>query len=146
MPSEFDSTTAPDESCGRSSPPQPPVAMSLMVAWSRDAKLLGHAFVVPPLPIGNCYVIGRGTRSSQDPYPRLLARAEHPIHELQAAPLVLPRVSRVQLIVKARGQGLLAVQNVGRSQMLHNGCEVASADVGERDTIQIGTQLLLLCV
>jgi two-component system nitrogen regulation response regulator GlnG/two-component system response regulator HydG len=65
---------------------------------------------------------------------------------VRAAPLEAPKISREQLVLRARGDECIEVENLGRARLRVNEQETATAMVRENDTIQIGSQLLLLCV
>jgi len=52
----------------------------------------------------------------------------------------------VQLVVKADGVKSMAVRNVGRSPLFHNGAECDEAVAFPGDTLRLGRELLLICV
>jgi DNA-binding NtrC family response regulator len=59
--------------------------------------------------------------------------------------LTAPTVSRIQLLLRYRGDSLLA-ENTGRCPLLRNGEPMASTELGPGDTLQLGNQYLFVCV
>jgi DNA-binding NtrC family response regulator len=102
--------------------------------------------IVPPARAGATFVLGRGHSTPADAHPRLdFARNRGGAFEPRP-PLASRKLSRVQLAVTPEGTRSLAVRNVGRCRLEHNGVQVDSASVGPGDTLQLGQELLLLCV
>jgi DNA-binding NtrC family response regulator len=57
-----------------------------------------------------------------------------------------PKLSREQLLVRSCGDEGVEVENVGRVRLRVNDRETAATLVRENDIVQLGSQLLLLCV
>jgi two-component system nitrogen regulation response regulator GlnG/two-component system response regulator HydG len=55
-------------------------------------------------------------------------------------------LSREQLLLRAVGTEAIEVDNVGQSRLCHDGVSMRTAKVAVNGTLQIGSQLLLLCV
>lgn len=124
-----------------------PEALALAIAWSpADPSRIGEVCIIPSARAGEAFVLGRGEARLTDPHPRLeFARNRAGVFELRA-PISSPRISRVQLWIQARGAESLAVRNVGRCPLRHNGSRVDSASARPGDTLQLGAELLLLCL
>jgi DNA-binding NtrC family response regulator len=102
--------------------------------------------LVPPLPIGRPHLLGRGEASSTDVHSRLLPEEDRPGGFRQAIPLASLKISRAQLSLEHRANGVLSVTNIGKARMLHNDAPSQCASLVAGDTLQLGSQLLLLCV
>jgi DNA-binding NtrC family response regulator len=91
-------------------------------------------------------VFGRGSPLVSDPHPRLSFVRQRPGGLEAAAAVSLPKISRVQLVVSAHGLDFIAVRNVGRCPLLEDGESIDEASLAPGRAIQLGQQLLLLCV
>jgi two-component system nitrogen regulation response regulator GlnG/two-component system response regulator HydG len=124
----------------------PPVALTLVVAWATEPRLLARAYVVPPTSNDAAYIVGRGPLRRDDAHPRLLAIENRPDDGITSCPIESPRISRVQLIIRPFGHHSLTIQNVGQCSLFHNLEEVSHAAVYPGDTLRLGRQLLLICI
>ena len=116
---------------------QPPLTPVLVILWSRDEDhLVGSCLL--PLPTGESTFgrdVGEGTVALVQQQPGNLRRI---------ASTRNPRLSRAQLRL-ARVDDSLAVENVGRCPLFHQGSERTQCVVRPGETIQLGSQMLLLC-
>ncbi|HVW27579.1 MAG TPA: sigma 54-interacting transcriptional regulator [Polyangiaceae bacterium] len=129
------------------SAPATPDALVLAIVWyESEPWRVGEVCVVPVSGPGVVFTLGRGATPSEGRERRLeFVRNRAGVFEPQP-PLSAPKLSRVQLRVEAKGAELLEVCNVGRSRLKHDGNLVQSAQVRPGSTLQIGRELLLLCV
>ncbi|HEU4406441.1 MAG TPA: sigma 54-interacting transcriptional regulator [Polyangiaceae bacterium] len=143
-----DQTTLPETSfVGGAGAGKPPEAMALVIGWAADeAGRLGEAAVVPAGRNETRRVLGRGGPESPNDEPRLSFARIRPGSVEPTGPLSSPRISRVQLGVRAKEEGLLEVENVGRCPLLHNGAPATVAFVRHGDVLELGKQMLLVCV
>jgi two-component system nitrogen regulation response regulator GlnG/two-component system response regulator HydG len=95
---------------------------------------------------GSAYLLGRGEAAPDDTHPRLLPQEQRAGGSSRAAPLKSPRISRAQLLIETTDEGLLAITNLGKARMLQDGFATQRAVLGPGQTLQLGSQLLLLCV
>ncbi|MCU0657651.1 MAG: sigma 54-interacting transcriptional regulator [Polyangiaceae bacterium] len=118
----------------------PSLHPALHIAWSLDEPgRIGECAVLPP----GSRVLGRGGERPEDPAPRLLFARRRPGPSGPPSPLTARGVSRVQLLIEARG-GSLQVENVGRAGLLLNGRPIRSGAARPGDTLSIEGQLVLL--
>ncbi len=143
-----DQTTLPETSfVGGAGAGKPPEAMALVIGWAADEPgRMGEAAIVPLGRNETRCVLGRGGPESPSEDPRLSFARIRPGSVEPMGPLSSPRISRVQLAVRAKGEGLLEVENVGRCPLLHNGVPAAVAFARHGDVLELGKQMLLLCV
>jgi DNA-binding NtrC family response regulator len=139
-------TTLPDTSSEnaeqRSGPPLSPV---LVLAWSSDElERIGEVAVPPPGTPGDAVVWGRAGAGGAER--RLLLQRQRPGRTAVAGEVSSPKVSRSQLRVEPISDRALQITNLGRSSVLHNGEDKASFQVCPGDVIEVGRQLVLLCV
>jgi DNA-binding NtrC family response regulator len=121
-----------------------PEALALVIAWSpAEADRIGEIGVVPATRTADGFVLGRG--AAQNDPPRLQFVRSRAGAVESRPDLGSPRISRVQLSIRADGLSSLAVNNLGRCALFYNGAPVESARVIPGDTLQIGQELLLLC-
>jgi two-component system nitrogen regulation response regulator GlnG/two-component system response regulator HydG len=123
----------------------PTAALAVAFCAGEPART-GEVIVLPAGDPGRWSVLGRGPTRPDDPHPRLQLVRSRPGQILAGAPLENPRVSRVQLRVRARGSDGIEIERLGRLPLLHNGEAVDSAVLRIGDTLQIGRELLLLAV
>jgi two-component system nitrogen regulation response regulator GlnG/two-component system response regulator HydG len=125
----------------------PPEALGLVVVWCSDAPWrAGEIALLPRGTPGEPRLVGRGGPLPGDAHPRLAFARMRPDAREAAEPLASPKISRVQLIASSAGLGHITVRNVGRCPILVGGKTVDDATVGPGRTVQLGQQLLLLCV
>ncbi|HMJ51355.1 MAG TPA: sigma 54-interacting transcriptional regulator [Polyangiaceae bacterium] len=141
-------TTAEEEieQRDRRAPPTPNV-MALVVVWcAQEPTRLGEVVVVPPGASSEPRVLGRGPADGSDQRPRLDFARHAPGKVKLSTPLSIHSVSRSQLLIRAIGDETLEVKNVGRAELDYNGTSRSLCHVEPGSTLQIGRQLLLLCV
>src|ERR1041384_6861949 len=97
--------TLPDETDARPSRGAvAPDVLALVVGWCPpEPGRLGELLVPPPGDPGPLRRFGRGGSQPSDPHPRLLLFRDRPWGPEASAPLALERMSRVQLLLRARG-------------------------------------------
>jgi DNA-binding NtrC family response regulator len=76
----------------------------------------------------------------------LFPEEDRPGAPRHALPLASLKISRAQLSIEQRFNGTLLVKNIGKARMLHNDAPSQHALVAVGDTLQLGSQLILLCV
>jgi len=139
-------TTLSDSTFGANATSTPPEVLGLVIVWSAQAAECGRTVLVPPLPADRSYLVGRGDASPTDEHSRLLPEEDRPGGSRRAVPLASLKISRAQLSVEQRANGSLSVKNIGRARMLHNDTPRQHASLVAGDTLQLGSQLILLCV
>jgi DNA-binding NtrC family response regulator len=124
-----------------------PESLALGIACSPgEPGRLGEVCIVPSARAGTAFVLGRGAAIPSDMHARLeFVRSRAGAFEARP-PLASPRLSRVQLVLVANGTESIAVQNQGRCPLFCNDVQVESAVVVPGDTLQLGRELLLVCV
>jgi two-component system nitrogen regulation response regulator GlnG/two-component system response regulator HydG len=121
--------------------------MALVVVWcSQEAERVGEVVILPAGAPSEARVLGRGTAALGDGMARLDFARHRPAKVKLSPPLGISSISRSQLVIRAHGDDLIEVKNVGRAELLHNGAVVSACRVAPGDTLQLGRQLLLLCV
>jgi two-component system nitrogen regulation response regulator GlnG/two-component system response regulator HydG len=125
----------------------PPEALGLVIAWSpAEPGRIGEVAIIPPARPGVTFLFGRGSATGSEPEPRLgFARNRAGVVDPRPA-LSASKISRVQLRIRLRGLEYLEVENVGRCPLFHNSRRADSATAVVGDTLQLGQELLLLCV
>lgn len=139
-------TTLADSTFGTCGTKAPPEVLGLVIVWSAHAGECGKTCLIPPLPVGRPHVLGRGDATAADVHARLLPGEARPGGFRHAAPLASLKISRAQLSIEQRADGALSVTNIGKARMLHNDAPRQVASVVAGDTLQLGSQLILLCV
>jgi transcriptional regulator of acetoin/glycerol metabolism len=141
-------TTLPETSfVGGAGTGKPPEAMALVIGWAADeAGRVGEVAIIPVGRNESRWVMGRGGPESPNEEPRLSFARIRPGSVEPTGPLLSPRISRVQLSIRTRDEGTLEVENVGRCPLLHNGLPATTAAVRHGDVLELGKQMLLLCV
>ncbi len=115
-------------------------APALVIVWSAaEPERVGEVAFVP-----GSRVLGRGEARPDDDAPRLQFVRQRPGEGVVQPGLGGRGVSRRQLRVEPSGAGL-RVTNVGRSALIVDGAEVASAEVRPGQIVGLRNQLLLLC-
>ncbi|MDB4996888.1 MAG: Response regulator of zinc sigma-54-dependent two-component system, partial [Myxococcaceae bacterium] len=116
-------------------------ALGLVIAWSFDEPhRIGEVALVPA---ERTLVLGRGEPG--DGADALAFVRQRPGLTEATAPLTSPRISRQQLRVRATGDAL-AVSNIGRCRLTVRGEEIAETEVRPGDVLELGSELVLLCV
>ena len=139
-------TTLSDSTSAGSVPSQPPSVLGLVIVWSAQESECGRIVLIPPLPVGRPYLVGRGESSPTDTHPKLLPEEARPGGSRHSAPLTSLKLSRAQLAIEQSTNGTLTVTNLGRARMAHNDAPSQRASLVVGDTLQLGSQLTLLCV
>ena len=122
-------------------------SLALALLWSRDEPgRVGEVILVPPGDRGAVWTFGRDTVGDGGASRGLgFARQRPGVTQVTGA-LACPRISRVQLHLSAEPTGALVVENVGRCPLVHEGREVARAELLPGDVIELRHELVLLCV
>jgi two-component system response regulator HydG len=94
--------------------------------------------------MGDDRLLGRGPARPTDRFPRLIPTYQRPGANQTLGPLPCPRISRAQLEVATREDGLV-VRNVGAASLVINGSEKTEAHVAKGDIVELGSSLMLLC-
>jgi DNA-binding NtrC family response regulator len=118
---------------------------ALVVVWSRDAERLGEVLFVPAEGERRAFVFGRGT-SADGRRERLRLVRQRPGATVETEPLESASLSRVQLVIRRHAEGGLEVENAGKRALLLGGRAVASGRVRPGELVEIGDQLVFLCV
>jgi len=119
-------------------------SLGLVVVWApSDPGLVGAWLPLSSEP----KVLGRGPSQSTDPAPRVQAIRQSPGANVLLEPFASPALSRVQLeLCQVEDGARLRLENLGRCKLAVNDQPYDEAFVEPGDIVQIGNQLLLLCV
>ena len=121
--------------------------LALAVAWCAGAPWrAGELAFLPPGAPGEPRLLGRGDLLPDDPHPRLAFVRQRPGGPEAAPAFSLAKLSRAQLVVSASGLNHVVVRSVGRCPMFVGGQRLDQASVLPGQAVQLGQQLLLLCV
>jgi two-component system nitrogen regulation response regulator GlnG/two-component system response regulator HydG len=107
---------------------------------------MGEVAMLPPGHPGPDRILGRGGEGGTDQHPRIAPQRHRPGRILSTPAINSPKVSRVQLRLRACGDDTIEVENLGRCKLLHNGLESTLCTLRAGDTIEVGSQLVFLCV
>jgi two-component system nitrogen regulation response regulator GlnG/two-component system response regulator HydG len=122
-------------------------ALALLIAWCSDEPWrLGEIAWLPRGRPGEPRVFGRGGTTTDDPHPRLTFVRQRPWGPEAVAPLLLPKLSRVQLFVWSIGLDHVVLKNVGRCSLRVGGNPVEMAALSPGQCAELGKQVLLVCV
>jgi two-component system, NtrC family, response regulator HydG len=122
-------------------------ALALVICWCADASWrTGEIAWLPQGHLGEARLLGRGGSLPDDPHPRLIFLQQRPNGSESTPPLSLPTLSRVQCVVWSLGLERLMIRNVGRSPMIVDQRPIDETMLAPGRTVQLGQQLLLLCV
>jgi DNA-binding NtrC family response regulator len=122
-----------------------PFTMALVVAWcAEEPERVGEVAIPPPGDPGEEVVWGRGGGTPDAR--RLLFQRQRPGRITPTGEVMSPRVSRVQLRLHASADQAIGVTNEGRTAVRHNGQERASFWGVPGDVVEVGNQIMLLCV
>jgi DNA-binding NtrC family response regulator len=137
-------STVPERPARASSAPSPESLIGFVVVWSSsDVEQLGGWL---PVREGT-WIFGRGAALADDAHPRLQILRQRPGVNLGVSPFRNASLSRVQLLCSRAGsEPALDLDNVGRCSLSVNGREVKRARVRADDVVELGSQLMLLCV
>lgn len=118
----------------------------LVLMWCRDEPWRVGEVLLPPGPeLAAASYFGRGPASEGD-RPKIHLMQLRPGSRLPGAPLSSPTISRYQLRLQMTPDAQLVLENAGRAPLLHNQKESSIAHCQPGDLLQIGKQLLFLCV
>jgi two-component system nitrogen regulation response regulator GlnG/two-component system response regulator HydG len=139
--------TQPDTSSSSGGAVAPPAMLALALVWCREAPhRIGELLLPPPGSPGPRRIFGRGPSRAQDSEPRLLLVRDRPGSTETAAPLDLQRLSREHLSLQVRDNLVIEVTNLGQASIRIDGNDVASGTVRVGNTLQVGSQLLFVCI
>ncbi|PCC67859.1 Sigma-54 interaction domain-containing protein [Nannocystis exedens] len=120
--------------------------LGLVILWSADEpERVGEVALAPDDRPGATYLLGRAEASGDDPAPRLEWARQRPGLVTLTGPLRSPRLSRTQLAVEL-GQGVLHLDNRGRSPLLLGGREVQRATLAPDDVVVLARVAVFMCV
>jgi DNA-binding NtrC family response regulator len=135
------------ESAFAERPPPTPTqgaTLGLVVVWcGAEPGRVGESLLLPPTP--SPVLFGRGARDDDDPLPRVLLLRPRPGIVEPREPLNNERISRHQLSLVASGSEL-SFKRLGRTRLLVRGQEAEHGTLQPGDTLDIGSQLVFLCV
>lgn len=118
-----------------------PKRLGFVVLWSRDEpERIGEQCLLPE-GVGAQAILGRGPSESG-----LVWQRVQPGRIVDTGPLNSAHVSRQQLSITVRGPRLLALENLGRSPLIHDGRRVQHTLVCPGDLVELHARLLLMCV
>lgn len=138
-------TTEQSESIESSAASETPGAC-LVVVWSASDARLGQTLVPPAGRPGPWRVFGRGSAQESDGAPRIELSRPRPDAVSTAASLQNAKISRQQLRLRCSGPDVLELENLGRCALIHAGTACTHCEVRVGDLVQLGTQLLLVCM
>jgi two-component system nitrogen regulation response regulator GlnG/two-component system response regulator HydG len=120
----------------------PAIVPALVIAWSeQQPERIGEVAFLPE--DGSARVLGRGPEQDGDPAPRLAFWQQLPGEVRETEPLLGARLSRRQLILRRRDEGI-EVERIGACPLLINGSPLDRATLRAGDTIYLKDQLVLL--
>ncbi len=140
-----ETTTFESESIGERSATGHAAGEALVVVWSREAERLGEVLFVPGEGERRAFVFGRGA-SADGRRERLRLARQRPGATVATEPLDSASLSRVQLVIRRHAEGGLEIDNAGKRALLVGGCAVATGRVRPGELVEIGDQLVFLCV
>lgn len=118
----------------------------LVLVWCRDEPWRVGEVLVPPDPAsGGTSYFGRGPAGDGEP-PKTHLSQLRPGFSLPSTPLSSLTVSRYQLRLRTTSGAQLLLENAGRAPLFLNQKELSVAHCEPGDLIQVGKQLLFLCV
>jgi two-component system, NtrC family, response regulator HydG len=135
-----DATTTSSDRHGVGRELAEPVVTVMVIAWARqEPRRSGELAVIPPR--SDKLVLGRGESEGE---PRLTFLRPRPGRLEPAAPLTARALSRRQVELVARGDGV-EVRRVGRCPMRINGADCEEGRLEPGDTLALGQELVLSC-
>jgi len=122
--------------------------LGLAIAWSAEEPgRIGEVALIPGGSEGGpVQILGRGGAARNDAHARLSFSHIRGSRIETRPPLAMQRLSRLQLRVRAVGDGNLEVENLGRLRLENNGAPCQRALVRPGDLLQLGGQVLFLVV
>src|ERR1700733_9751413 len=124
---EDSSTLPPRTGSDATGAPAGAEVAGLALLWSRDSPGRGGEGLLLPAGFSGPWTFGRGEGRGEDR--RLGLARQSPGALVATGPLECPRISRAQIrLSQAEGSGIL-VENLGSCALVHQGREVASAEV-----------------
>lgn len=124
-----------------------PEVPSLVVLWAaNEPKRAGEVLVVPPGSPGPWRLFGRGPASPDDPEPRILLSRHRPGSVLVSPPIASPSISRAQFLLRCTETNTLWVKNLGKCRLTLNGNDMTEGEVVPGDTLELGKQMVFLCI
>lgn len=119
--------------------------VGFVVLNSAEAPSRVGAFIGVRGGLRGVQIFGRGAARADDRAVRLHAVLQRPGENVPLPPFDSPSLSRTQLEITRHGSGL-AVRNTGQCALLVNGAPRQESQVAVGDVLEIGRQLVLLCV
>jgi two-component system nitrogen regulation response regulator GlnG/two-component system response regulator HydG len=117
---------------------------ALVLIWSRDEPArVGEVLLIPAGAPGKGWTFGRDG-AKLEPRGVHLVR-QRPGAQESTGPLGSPRISRTQLHISVAPSGALVVENVGRCPLVHDGEEIARAELLPGGVIELRDELVFLC-
>ena len=121
----------------------PDVLGLVVIGCPSEPWRIGEIAIVPPGPRSR--VFGRGQALAHDACPRVTLARQRPNLVEIAAPIAIPSLSRRQVLLRSDGHAI-HVERVGRAPMYQEELELERARLTPGQTLQLGRQLLFLCV
>jgi two-component system nitrogen regulation response regulator GlnG/two-component system response regulator HydG len=119
---------------------------ALVLVWSADeTSRVGEVVLFPPASERRSFVFGRGGERDGKHERACLVR-QRPGETVEAPPLESHHLSRSQILVRSDPEGGLALQNVGKRALVIAGKTVDQGRARTGDVVEIGRQVVLLCV
>ncbi len=87
-----------------------------------------------------------GPASADDPELRILLSRHRPGSVLPSPPIASPTISRTQFLLRCTEANTLWLKNLGKCRLTQNGNDLAEGEVVPGDTLELGKQMVLLCV
>lgn len=124
-----------------------PEVPSLVVLWAaNEPGRAGEVLVAPPGSPGPWRLFGRGPASSDDPEPRILLSRHRPGSVLASPPITSPSISRTQFLLRCTEANTLLLKNLGKCRLTLNGNDFAEGEVAPGDMLELGKQMVFLCI
>lgn len=124
-----------------------PEVPSLVVLWAaNEPTRAGEVLVVPPGSPGPWRLFGRGPASGDDPEQRILLSRHRPGSVLASPPITSPSISRAQFLSRCTEANTLWLKNLGKCRLTLNGNDLAEGEVVPGDILELGKQMVFLCV
>jgi DNA-binding NtrC family response regulator len=101
---------------------------------------------VSPSESSRPLILGRGPAQPDDEFPRIRLVLQRPGSNRELPSFENRSLSRRQLLLRAVADDALHVVNVGRCPLMLNGADVTETTVRPGDVLQLGQQLVLLCM
>jgi transcriptional regulator with AAA-type ATPase domain len=119
---------------------------ALAVVWSADEpSRLGEIVLLPPASERRSFVFGRGDQTDGRHERAVLVR-QRPGETVETPPLTSHHLSRSQLLLRTHPEGGVTLQNAGKRALVVAGREVDEGRARPGDLVEIGHQMVLLCL